>query len=88
MDIGARAYQNGLQIKRMGMDSGPICHRIYRKVAILVCAGGSLFVANGCDATVRATVLDGFNALTNTLVDAFFQNVAANQTDGTVTTGT
>jgi len=71
------------------MDSGPISHRILRKVAILVCAGGTLFVASGCDPTVRSTVLDGFNALTNTLVDAFFQNIIANSEDtGGVTTGT
>ena len=65
------------------MDSGPISHRVFRKIAILVFAGGSLFVGNGCDTGVRDTILGGFNALANTLVDAFFQNIAANATDDT-----
>ena len=70
------------------MDSGPISHRVLRKIAIGFFASGTLFVASGCDPTVRSTVLDGFNALANTLVDAVFQNIAANSTDTTTTTGT
>jgi len=77
------------------MKMGPICRKMTRWlcVSLLVMAsGGSTFVLSSCDPTVSTMLLDGFNGLSNTFVDAFFtllaQQAAEDQGTTTDTTGT
>ena len=53
-------------------------------------SGGGLLVLNGCDPTVRETVLAGVENATTTLlttfINAFFETVLAPEDEGTVTT--
>ncbi|MFO0836889.1 MAG: hypothetical protein U1D55_00055 [Phycisphaerae bacterium] len=57
---------------------------------ISTAAGGSLLVLEGCDPTVRDTVITGVAGATNTLVtsviQAFFESIAAQGQDTTPTT--
>ena len=70
------------------MDSGPIYQRMVRKIVVTLATGSMAFgVASGCDTDVRDTVLGGFQALTQTFVEAFFLNLA-NDDEGSVTVRT
>lgn len=75
------------------MKLGPICRKVSRSLCIsmlVIASGGSTFLLSSCDPTVSGMVLDGFNGLSNTFVDAFFtllQNKAA-EDQGTTTTTT
>lgn len=63
------------------MKKGPICRKVTRCLCssmLVVASGGSTFLLSSCDPTVSSMVLDGFNSLSNTFVDAFF-TLLANQ---------
>ncbi len=68
------------------MFKGPIAYRFLRKTLFLLSAGAfACGVGSGCDPTVRSTVLSGFQGLATSLVTAFFQGIAAD--DSTDATG-
>lgn len=57
---------------------------------LAACAGGGLFVLEGCDPTVRDTVLGGVGtaatSLTSTLIQAFIQSLQADAQEETAAT--
>ena len=60
------------------MFKGPIAYRYLRKALMLLTTGSfALGGGSGCDPTVRSTVLSGFQGLATSLVTAFFQGIAA-----------
>jgi len=56
------------------------------RLLAVVAFGGSVFQLGGCDPTVRASLLTGLEtttqALTNTLIQTFFQSLQDNATTG------
>ncbi len=71
------------------------CSRLMQSVCrvVLVLALGSVFALDGCDPTIKATVLSGVEdaatGLATTFIQAFFQKLAEDDTGtATVTTTT
>lgn len=68
------------------MNKRSLWMRLVRATTILA-MGGSAFQLSGCDPEVRATVLSGLQSTTTslsaTLITAFFQTLAEEDSDGT-----
>jgi len=56
------------------------------RLATVLAVGGSAFQLEGCDPTVRSTLLAGLatttEALTDTLISTFFQSLVTNSSSG------
>ena len=68
------------------MNKRSVWNRVKRTTTILA-VGGSAFQLSGCDPEVRATLLSGLQSTTaglaNTLVTAYFQTLASDDSTGT-----
>lgn len=73
------------------MSRFPRLERLCLRLAI-VAAGGSIFALDGCDPTVKSTILTGLETastgLADTFIQAFFLKLATDDTTGTGTTTT
>jgi hypothetical protein len=70
-----------------------VMRRLVRRAQLFLVSssiGGSVLVLEGCDPTVRDTVVTGVQgastSLITTFIQAFFESLQDNQDDGTVTT--